>query len=154
MSARIASARAMPGVMSSSTWTRPGAMASRAAWRYSSARCADTPAPPAMAIVSATMAAARLLARDLRTVVVGRIAIDGVDVVDAVLRRVLDDERRPLDSEVRGAAVRRRAAPGEKRLGKVRPDLGQPRLRERVVHDAGPLAREIDQHRLLRRGQR
>ena len=36
-----------------------------------------------------------------RTVVVRRIAIDGVDVVDAALRRVLDDERRSLDAEVR-----------------------------------------------------
>ena len=54
-----------------------------------------------------------VLRRELRTVVVGRIAIDGVDVIDAALRRVLDDERRALHPEIRHAAVRRRPAPGE-----------------------------------------
>ncbi len=106
MSAMIDSARAIPGVRSSSSCTRPGSMASRAAWRYSSRRCADTSAAPTIAVVRASTQAARLLPRELRTVVVGRIAINGMDVVDAALRRVLDHEGWPLNAEIRGATVR------------------------------------------------
>src|SRR5438128_9729285 len=128
MSAMIASAKAMPGVRSSSIRTAPGSMPSRAACRYSSSRCADTPAMATDAIVRASTQAAPLLPRELRTVIVGRIAINGVDVVDAALRRVLDHERRALDPEIRGAAIGRRAAPGEVCPGEVRPDLGDPRF--------------------------
>ena len=50
----------------------------------------------------------------LRAVIVGRVAVDRVDVIEvALLRRILDDERRSLDAVVRQAAVRRRSAPGE-----------------------------------------
>ena len=77
-----------------------------------------------------------------------------MDVIDAVLRRVLDDKGWSLNPEVRGAAVRRRAAPGEVGLREIGTDLRHSRLGERVVHDAGPLAHEIQQHRLLRRRER
>src|SRR2546425_9092732 len=154
MSAMIASATAMPGVRSSSICTAAGSMASRAAWRYSSRRCADTSTLTTMAIVSPSRYAARLLARELRTVVIGRIAIDGMNVVHAVLRRVLDDEGWPLDPEVRRTAVGRRATPGEVGLRQVRPDLCYARFAERVGHDAGPLPHELHQHRLLRRRER
>src|SRR6266851_6612968 len=117
-------------------------------------RCAETWASPTTARASTSRPAARLLPRELRTIIVGRIAIDSVDVVDAALRRVLDHEGRPLDAEIRGAARGRRATPGEVRLGEIRPDLGHPRLGERVVHDAGPLPHDVQQHRLLRRRER
>ena len=63
------------------------------------------------------------LLHETRAVVVGRIAIDRVDVIDAALRRVLDDQRRPLDAEVRGAAVGGRSAPGEIGLREIGADL-------------------------------
>src|SRR3954468_23175713 len=151
---RTLSATAMPGVRSISSSTRPGSIARRAACRYSSRRCADVTAP---AISSATTVSPPpvLLRRELRTVVVRGIAVDGVDVVDAaLLRRILDDERRPLDPEVRRAAVGRRPTPREIRLRQVRPDLRHPRLAERVVLDPCPLANQIEQHRLLRVGER
>ncbi len=51
--------------------------------------------------------AATLLAGELRTVIVGRIAVDRVDVIDAaLLRHVFDHQRGTLDAEVRGTAVR------------------------------------------------
>jgi hypothetical protein len=61
-----------------------------AAWRYSSRRCADTPATPTIAIVRARTPAVRVLPREPRTVIVGWIAVDGMDVVDAAVRRVED----------------------------------------------------------------
>src|SRR5438874_1915777 len=154
MSARIVSASAIPGVRSSSSCTPRGSMAIRAACRYSSRRCADTSAMTIVAIVSASTPAVRLLPRKLRTVVVGRIAIDRMDVIDAALRRVLDDESWSLDPEVCRASVRSRATPCEGRFGEMRPELGEPCVSIRVVHDARPLANEIEQHRLLRRRKR
>src|SRR5688500_7989561 len=124
----------MPGVRSSSIPMRSGSMATRAACRYSSPRCAD-----AAPLASSTKAAApsQLLRRELRTVVVGRIAVDGVDVVDAALRRVLDDQRRSLHAEIRRAAGRGWPAPGEIGLRQVAADFSQARCGECVVHDAG-----------------
>src|SRR5438093_13770657 len=98
-------ATALPGVRSSSTCTRSGSIAIRAACRYSSRRCADTADPKAIAIAITIRNAVGLLAREFRTIVVGRVAIDGVDVIDAVLRRVLDDERRSLNAEVCRTAI-------------------------------------------------
>src|SRR5262245_27002172 len=152
MSASTRSATAMPGVRSSSIRTPSGSMATRAACRYSSRRWADVGA----AVVTATTSAmtARRLFRELRTVVVGRITVDRVNVIDVPLRRVLDHERRPMHPEIRRAAVDRRAAPGEIRIGEVAADLRHPRFGVRVVHDAGPLADEVEEHRLLRPRQR
>src|SRR5262245_63432465 len=151
-SARTAVATAMPGVRSSSISTRPGSIATRAACKYSSRRCAD--ADTAASATAASVAAATTLFRKLRTVVVGRVAIDRVDVIDAALRRVLDDERRSLHAEVRHAAVGRRAAPGEPRLGQVAANLGHARLGVGVGHDAGPLPYQVEQHGLLGGRQR
>src|SRR5437867_2056077 len=95
-----------------------------------------------------------LLARKPRPVVVRGIPIDGMDVIHASLRRVLDDEGGSLDAEVRGAALGRGAAPGKIRLGETGPNLAHPWLREGVVRDPGPLAHEVQEHRLLRRRQR
>ena len=96
--------------------------------------------------------AARLPARKLRSVVVGRIAIDRVDVIDAALRRVLDHERRPLDAEVRRAAVGRRAAPGEvgvvDRLARISAMRGS--ANASFMMPAHSRTRS-QQHRLLRR---
>src|SRR4051812_687763 len=144
-----ASAMLMPGVRSSSIRTRPGSIARRAACRYSSRRCADVAVPAASAASSAR--AARRLLRELRTVVVGRVAVDGVDVIDAAaLRRVLDHQRRALDAEIRGRAVLDRTTPGEIRLRQVAADFRHPRLRVGAVHDSRPLADDVEQHRLLR----
>src|SRR6187549_2143669 len=123
MDAMTASATAMPGVRSRSMRTRSGSIAIRAACRYSSRRCAAGPAPAPMTIAAARAVATTLLRDQLRTVVVGRVPIDRVDVIDAALRRVLDHQRRALDAEVGGAAVGGRAAPREPRLRQVGPDL-------------------------------
>src|SRR5260221_4512346 len=158
MSSIIASATAIPGVIASSSSVRRRSMSRRAACRYSSSRWADGPGPTIPAIVTivrAIASAMRLLVREFRTVVVGRISIDGVDVIGAaLLRRIFDDEGRPLDPEVRDAAVGGGTAPGEVGLREVRPNLGHPRLTEPVVHDAGPLSREVQKHGLLRCRQR
>src|SRR5580765_5348310 len=122
------SATATPGVRSSSTCTRSGWIAMRAVCRYSSRRCADTPALRAIEVAAPIRSAVPLLARELGAIVVGRVAINRMDVIDAVLRRVFDDQRRPLNAEVRRAAVRRRSAPGEISVRKVGPNLGHPRL--------------------------
>src|SRR5262245_50890850 len=98
-------------------------MAMRAAWRYSSIRCADGTAV-ATTSVAIEHAAAALPGRDFRTVVVGGVAVDRVDVIDVPLRRVLDDQRRSLNAEVRRAAIGRGPAPREVRLRQVGPDLG------------------------------
>src|SRR5207253_11240397 len=99
MSAMIVSATAMPAVRSSSSATRSGSTASRAACRYSSVRCADSVVQTMTAAnITKTMAAMPLPAHELRTVVIGRIAIDGMDVIDAAQWRVLDDQGRALDS--------------------------------------------------------
>src|SRR5262245_8180668 len=125
-------------------------MSTRAAWRYSSFRWAESPAAAPTRHSASADAAKRLLAHELRAIVVGGIAVDGVDVIDAaLLRRVFDHERRSLHAKVGGAAGRRRAAPGEVRLRKVRADLGHARLRERVVHETGPFAHDVEQHGLL-----
>src|SRR5262245_63879414 len=108
----------MPGVRSSSSCTRSGSMARRAAWRYSSYRCADTAAPVPATIAAAISSAVTLLAREPGAIVVGRIAINGVDVIDAALLRcVLDDQGRSLDAEVCRTAVGRRTATGKVRVG-------------------------------------
>src|SRR3954470_778013 len=98
MDAMTASATAMPGVRSRSMRTPPGSMAMRDACRYSSRRCAIVPATAPTARAAAR-APATLLRHELRTVVVGRIAVDRVDVIDAALRRVFDHQRRALDAE-------------------------------------------------------
>src|SRR5436190_6526041 len=151
MSETTADATAMPGVRSSSTPTRPGSTSRRAACRYSSARWADTNVPPTAATHAVIASATVLPARKLRSVIVGRVAIDRVDVLDAALRRVLDHQRRPLNPEVRGAAVRQRTAPGKVRLCKVCSKLRHARLAERVVDDTGPLLDDFPEKRLLRR---
>src|SRR2546428_1433956 len=126
MSAMVGSATAMPGVRSSSSSTRSGSTASRAACRSSSVRCAETVVQAMTTANITTTMAAVLAAHELRAIVIGRITIDGMDVIDAALRRVLDDQGGPLDPEVRGAAVDRRPAPGEVGLREVCPDLGHP----------------------------
>src|SRR5207247_990112 len=100
-------------VRSSSIWTRAGSIATRAACRYSSSRCAEGRATAPTTSVSVKIT--RMLFRgELRTVVVRGIAIDGVDVIDAALLGcVFDHQRRSLDTEVSRAAVGRRPAPGE-----------------------------------------
>src|SRR5207248_4532507 len=63
-------------------------------------------------------------ARELRAVVVGRVAIDRVDVIEvALLGRIFDDHGGSLDTVVRQPAVPGRAAPGEIRLREVRLDF-------------------------------
>src|SRR5262249_53227609 len=98
----IASATAIPGVRSSWTMTRVGAIAIRTACRYSSRRCAEMSAVAAMIAMTAIAAMRPALpARILRSVIVGRIAIDGVNVIDAaLLRRVFDHQRRALNPEI------------------------------------------------------
>src|SRR5258707_1653493 len=105
-------------------------------------------------MVSARTTVSPLLARKARPVVVRRVPIDGVDVIHATLRRVLDDEGGSLDAEVRGAARGRGAAPGKIGSGKAGPDLVHTWRRERVVRDPGPLMDEVHEHGLLRHGQR
>src|SRR5262245_14068298 len=120
------SATAMPGVRSSSSSTRPGSIAIRAAWRYSSFRCALAVAVAAAARSNARTTP-RLLAGDLRAIVVRRIPIDRVNVVDVALRCVLDDDRRSLDAEVGGGAVLGWPAPREVRLREAGANLVHPR---------------------------
>src|SRR5215471_4317432 len=139
-----------PGVKSSSIRMRSGSILMRAAWRYSSSRCADSGATVMTSRARALLHNAPLLRDKLRTVVVRRIAVDRVDVIQAALRRVLDHQRRPLNPEIRHAAVRRRPAPGEIGLWQIRLDLGHSRLRERIGDDARPLVHEVEQHGLLR----
>src|SRR6188768_3684311 len=115
-----------PGVRSSSIRTRSGSMPMRDAWRYSSSRCADK----GVTAAAASAAATHLPASKLRAVVIGWIAVDRVDVIEAALRCVLDHQRRPLDPEVRHAAVRRRAAPREPGLRQCRLELGHARRGE------------------------
>src|SRR4029077_4999077 len=100
---------------------------------------ADTPPPKATDIVATSSSAARLLARELCAIVVGRIAVDGMNMLDAALRCVFDDQRRSLDAEVRRTAVGVRSAPGEIGLPQTPPDFSHPWLGVRIVHDAGPL---------------
>src|SRR5262245_29965002 len=102
-------------------------MSIRAACRYSSRRCAESGA--AATASRSPIRAEALLLRELRAIVVGGIAIDRVNVIDAALRRVFDHDGWPLDPEVRRAPVRRWSAPGEVGLGKIRPDLSHARLR-------------------------
>src|SRR5437762_10037176 len=97
----------------------------RAVCRYSSRRCADSPVPAITAAVDASTSAA-LAPRKLCPVVVSRLAIDRVNVIDTVLRRVFDDERRSLDAEVRRAAVADRSAPGEIGVGGAAADFRHP----------------------------
>src|SRR6186997_1271675 len=111
------SAIAIPGVRSSETCTRRDSIPIRAAWRYSSRRCAEAGATASAA--SASASAAPVLLRDLLAVVISRIAVDGVNVIDIALRGVLDHQRRTLHTEIRDAARRRRAAPREIRLRQV-----------------------------------
>src|SRR4026207_343256 len=124
MSSITASAIAIPGVRSSCSCTRFGPIPIRAACRYSSRRCADTLVPAATDATPASTRTARLLARKLRSVVVGRIAIDGVNGTDAALRRVVDHQRRALHPEIGDAAVGGRTAPGKVGVGEVRANLG------------------------------
>src|SRR4051794_23594461 len=115
MPARTSAATAIPAVRSSSMRARPGSSAIRAACRYSSRRCADrsTLVPATIAAARPTTPTATLLRRKLGPVVVGRVAIDGVNVVDAALRGIFDHQRRSLDAKVVHAAVGGRAAPRE-----------------------------------------
>src|SRR6185503_10147247 len=139
MSRITASATAIPGVKLSSSRTPVESIARRAAWRYSSSRCADTSVPKVGSHAARSPSRAALPARKLRSVVVGRIAIDGVYVPDAALRRVLDHDRRALHAEVGGAAVGGGAAPREPGLRQVARDLRHARAGIRLGHDAGPL---------------
>jgi hypothetical protein len=80
-----------------------------------------------------------------------------VDVLGRVaaqaLRSVFDDDRRPLDAEVSGAAFFSWAAPREPGFGDVLSHLVHFRFRDRFVQDAGPFAGEIQQHLALLLGQ-
>ena len=96
-----------------------------------------------------------LIGRELCAVVVGRIPIDCMNVIEvALLRRVLDDHRRPLDAVVGEPAILGVAAPGELGLREVGLELRHLGRRRGVVEDPDPLVRDIEQHRLLAGGQR
>src|SRR5262249_49518346 len=85
-----------------------------------------------------------------RAVIVGRVAIDRVDVVEgALLRGVLDDERWPLDAKVCELAILRAPAPGKPGLRQIRLDLRHLRRRGLVVEDAYPFVRQVEQQGLL-----
>src|SRR6267142_143059 len=126
----------------------------RAACRHSSNRCVDTRVLATSVIANARTRVTVLLTRKACSVVVCGVPIDRMDVIDAPLRRVLDDERWSLDAEVRGAALGRRAAPRKIGLWKLGADLVYPRRSERIVRDPRPLAHDVHEHRLLRRRQR
>ena len=123
-------ATARPGVRLSSRCTPVASIARRAAWRYSSIRCADTSVLAAGSHAARSPSRAALPARKLRSVVVGRVAIDRVDVIDAALRRVFDHDGRALHAERPrcrwwwGRSTRTRSAAGC-------PDLRHARRRRR-----------------------
>src|SRR5215203_6853831 len=104
----------------------------RAACNSSSWRCADA---LAVARVSA-MSTSALLARELGAIIVGGIAVYRVNMIDAALRRVLNDQRGSLDAEIRRAAVGGRPAPREIGVVQVRLDLPHSRLGDPVCGDA------------------
>src|SRR5687768_10864827 len=111
-----------------------------------------------MSIARITKPAVRMTADttsfELDAIVVRRISIDRVDVIDGLLRRVLDDQRRALDAEIRDAAVGRRTAPREVGLVQVRLDFRHARLGDAAGGDADPLTRDVPEHGLLRGAQR
>src|ERR1019366_7845440 len=87
---------------------------------------------------------------EFRAVIVGWIAVNGVNVVEiALLRRILDDDRGTLDAVVRQTAVVRATAPGEPGSRKGGFDFRHLRRRRLVVEDTHPLVREVKQHSLL-----
>ncbi len=97
----------------------------------------------------------RITGRWHHAVVVGRIAVERVNVIRAsALRRILDQHRWSLNSKVRRAAIRRRTTPREVRLGQVPLDVSHLRRSRAIVEDTDPFANEIEQLRLLRRIER
>src|SRR5215213_1371068 len=80
----------------------------------------------------------------LGSIVVGRIAIDAVDVVGSVaahlLRRVLNHDGWAGDAEVGRAALGGRAVPGQVGLVQCRLDLGRARRRIFFVDQPGVVA--------------
>jgi hypothetical protein len=79
------------------------------------------------------------LTHQLDAIIVGRVAVHGVDVIGRraayLLGCVLNHQSRPLDTPVGRAPIGGRAAPGEIGSGQIRLDLGHPFRRRRIVDD-------------------
>ena len=78
-------------------------------------------------------------------VVVAGVADDGVDVVGAALRGVLDQKRRALDAVVGRAAVGRRPVPGEVGVVDLRLVRGQAARGGGVGQDVDPGADQLQE---------
>src|SRR4051794_20515155 len=91
--------------------------------------------------------------RPFGPVLVRRVAVDRVDVIARVpahaLRGVFDVDRRALDAEVGGGARLRRAGPRGPGFGDVLLHLLRLHRRGGLGHDAGPFARQVQQHLAL-----
>src|ERR1022692_3116601 len=161
-------ARAAPAVRSISRSTCSMSIDRRVAWRYSSNRCALA---GDIHPIGARWLEGRLPARrtgrraagkvfagswsdKFRAVIVGWVAVDGVDVIEvALLRCILNDYRRPLDAVIRQASVLRGSAPGEIRFRQVGLDFRHLCRCRLVVEDADPLMHHVEQQSLLTRVQ-
>ena len=74
------------------------------------------------------------------------------EVSAQALRGEFDEHGRPLNAEISGGALFCGAAPGEPRICGVLFHLGHFRGGDRLVHNSGPFARQIEEHfALLRR---
>ena len=69
------------------------------------------------------------------------------------MRGVFYDYRRPLDAKVSGTSLFGWAAPREPCLGDVLLQFLHFRFRDRFVHDASPLAGQVQHHLALLLGQ-
>src|SRR5688572_26710449 len=105
----------------------------------------------------ATLSVPRALSRSNqpRAVIVGRIAIDRVDVIEvAPLGSVLDQNRWALNAVVRNAAVLGGATPGEIRARQIGADFRHSSRGAFVIENADPFVREVEKHGLLTLVQR